>query len=79
MIEVRLPEYEAECSAYLSFWYKQEGENVDAGEELLEIETDKAALMIEAPATGRLVQILVQEDEPVQTGQVVGLLEPTKD
>ncbi|HIE52452.1 MAG TPA: dihydrolipoyllysine succinyltransferase [Armatimonadetes bacterium] len=74
-VEVKVPEFETECQAYLSFWYKQEGEEVTAGEDLVEFETDKAAVTVEAPATGKLAQIFVGEDEEITSGQVVGIIE----
>ena len=37
-------------------WYKKEGQAVQKGEPLLEVETDKAVLDIEAPASGTLVR-----------------------
>ena len=55
-VEVRIPDYgEAKCSTKLSFWYKDEGEKVQQGEELAEFETDKAAFTIEAPVAGTLM------------------------
>ncbi|NPV86204.1 MAG: 2-oxo acid dehydrogenase subunit E2 [Anaerolineae bacterium] len=39
-------------------WYKTEGETVQAGEPLLNVETDKVALDVEAPASGTLLKIL---------------------
>ena len=39
-------------------WRKQEGELVAEGEPLFELETDKAAVEVEAPFAGRLVRIL---------------------
>jgi pyruvate dehydrogenase E2 component (dihydrolipoyllysine-residue acetyltransferase) len=46
-------------------WYKQEGDLVEEGEPLLEIETIKAMTDIDVPNTGTLVRILVQEGETV--------------
>src|SRR5689334_6647389 len=41
-------------------WYKQEGENVVKDEPLFSVQTDKAALDVEAPATGILCQVSAQ-------------------
>jgi len=46
-------------------WKKQEGEAVDKGEIILEIETDKAIAEVESPASGVVKQILVPEGETV--------------
>jgi pyruvate/2-oxoglutarate dehydrogenase complex dihydrolipoamide acyltransferase (E2) component len=46
-------------------WYKKEGDSVQEGEPLLEIETIKSTTDVPAPGTGILVHILVQEGEVV--------------
>lgn len=47
-------------------WYKREGEAVTQGEKLYAIETDKATLDIEAPASGILRQITAQPGQKVK-------------
>src|SRR5215216_6668309 len=49
-------------------WLKQEGEQVEADEPLLEVSTDKVDTEIPAPASGVLQSIKVQEDETVEVG-----------
>src|SRR3982750_1241606 len=49
-------------------WLKQEGEQVEADESLLEISTDKVDTEVPSPASGTLTQILVQEGETVDVG-----------
>jgi pyruvate dehydrogenase E2 component (dihydrolipoamide acetyltransferase) len=49
-------------------WLKQVGEDVAVGDELVEIETDKANMAYEADVAGKLTEILVQEDETVPIG-----------
>ena len=46
-------------------WYRKEGDPVQQGEPLLEIETIKSTTDIPAPGTGILARILVQEGETV--------------
>jgi 2-oxoglutarate dehydrogenase E2 component (dihydrolipoamide succinyltransferase) len=58
----------------LTSWLKKEGEKVEEGEELFELETDKATVAVPAPAAGAL-HILVQGGSDVEIGQVVGELE----
>jgi pyruvate dehydrogenase E2 component (dihydrolipoamide acetyltransferase) len=55
-------------------WLKAEGEPVRKGEPLLEIETDKATMEVEAPASGLLLKILVTPDQVVPVGDVIGLI-----
>jgi len=49
-------------------WLKQVGEDVAVGDELVEIETDKANMAYESDVAGKLIEILVQEDETVPIG-----------
>jgi pyruvate dehydrogenase E2 component (dihydrolipoamide acetyltransferase) len=49
-------------------WLKQVGDEVAVGEELVEIETDKANMAYEADVAGTLSEILVQEGETVAIG-----------
>ncbi|TML85468.1 MAG: 2-oxoglutarate dehydrogenase, E2 component, dihydrolipoamide succinyltransferase [Actinobacteria bacterium] len=49
-------------------WLKQEGEQVEADEPLLEISTDKVDTEVPSPGSGTLTQILVQEGETVEVG-----------
>lgn len=55
-------------------WLKAEGEMLRAGEPVMEIETDKAVLEIEAPASGRLADVRAREGEDVPVGQAVALI-----
>jgi pyruvate dehydrogenase E2 component (dihydrolipoamide acetyltransferase) len=52
-------------------WLKEEGEPVAQGEPIMEIETDKATVEIEAPASGILRGICVGEGVEVPVGQTV--------
>jgi pyruvate dehydrogenase E2 component (dihydrolipoyllysine-residue acetyltransferase) len=49
-------------------WLKQEGDEIAVGDELVEIETDKANMAYEADVAGTLSEILVQEGETVAIG-----------
>src|SRR5262245_62714973 len=53
-------------------WLKQEGEQIEADEPLLEISTDKVDTEVPSPASGTLTQILVQEGETVDVGTKLG-------
>jgi pyruvate dehydrogenase E2 component (dihydrolipoamide acetyltransferase) len=56
-------------------WFKSEGDAVAKGEPLLEVETDKSVLTIEAYADGVLDSIIVPAGEEADSLQVIGLLE----
>src|SRR5688500_18323937 len=49
-------------------WLKQEGEEIQADEPLLEISTDKVDTEVPSPGSGVVQQILVQEGETVDVG-----------
>ncbi|TKB90627.1 MAG: 2-oxo acid dehydrogenase subunit E2 [Nitrospira sp.] len=55
-------------------WKKREGDPVQAGEALAEIETDKAVMDLEAFASGILRKILVQNGETVESGKLLGVI-----
>ena len=55
-------------------WYKQEGENVAKDEPLFSIETDKATLDVEAPASGVLRQVSAQPGDEVRVLSAIALI-----
>jgi len=55
-------------------WKKREGDLVQAGEALAEIETDKAIMDLEAFASGILRKILVQDGATVMSGTLIGVI-----
>ena len=55
-------------------WLKREGEEVKEGEPLLEIETDKVSMEIEAAFTGVLIQIMATAGDIVPVTQVIGYI-----
>ena len=69
---------ESITSGILTAWIKKEGEQVEGGEDLFELETDKATVAVPAPADGTL-HILIEEGREVEIGQVVGDLTVAED
>src|SRR5688572_9299571 len=55
-------------------WNKKEGDKVRAGEEVADVETDKATMPMEAFESGTLAAILVKEGEKVAVGGVLAVL-----
>ncbi|MEA2292280.1 MAG: hypothetical protein QOF17_1303, partial [Solirubrobacteraceae bacterium] len=55
-------------------WLKQEGEQVEVDEPLLEVSTDKVDTEIPSPAAGVLTKILVAEDETVEVGAELAVI-----
>jgi pyruvate/2-oxoglutarate dehydrogenase complex dihydrolipoamide acyltransferase (E2) component len=58
----------------LASWLKGEGQSVQEGEELFELETDKATVAVPAPASG-ILHIQVEAGSDVKIGAVVGVVE----
>src|SRR5215207_3037525 len=55
-------------------WNKKEGDKVRAGEEVADVETDKATMPMEAFESGTLAAILVKEGQRVAVGGVLAVL-----
>jgi pyruvate dehydrogenase E2 component (dihydrolipoamide acetyltransferase) len=62
-------------NARLVRWLKNVGDTVKTGEPLLELETEKSVVEIEATMSGRLVEILLQTDEEAKVGDRVAWVE----
>lgn len=72
-VEVILPKVDMDMeSGQISRWYAKEGDLITKGQVLFEIETDKAAMEVDAPATGILRNVTAQEGATVPVGQAVG-------
>jgi pyruvate dehydrogenase E2 component (dihydrolipoamide acetyltransferase) len=55
-------------------WIKSEGDEVQVGDELVEIETDKANMVYESDSAGTLIEIVAKEDETLPIGEVIARL-----
>ena len=55
-------------------WMVAEGETVTAGDPLLEIETDKVTVSIDAPASGVLSAVRVDEGDEMPVGRVIAFI-----
>ena len=74
--ELVMPKLRPEMtSGVLCAWLKEEGDRVEAGEPLYEIETDKVVNQIEATASGVLKKQLWEEGDQVVPGAPVAILE----
>jgi pyruvate dehydrogenase E2 component (dihydrolipoamide acetyltransferase) len=61
----------AQETGKLIAWRKKEGDRVTKGEPLLEIETDKAVVEVEAPADGVLAGVKASEGAEIPVGQTI--------
>lgn len=55
-------------------WVKKEGDPVESGDVVVEVETDKATMEVEAMGSGVLRKILVAENSTVPTGTILGVV-----
>jgi pyruvate dehydrogenase E2 component (dihydrolipoamide acetyltransferase) len=76
-IEIRMPRLASDMeSADVVTWLAQPGDRIEKGDVLLEVETEKSTVELEAPATGVLAEVLVPAGTPdVEVGRVLGLLD----
>jgi 2-oxoglutarate dehydrogenase E2 component (dihydrolipoamide succinyltransferase) len=74
--EVKIPKWglTIETMTILS-WLKGVGDEVEKGEPICEVETDKAESEIESPEAGRVVELVAQEGDECTVGQVIAILE----
>jgi pyruvate dehydrogenase E2 component (dihydrolipoamide acetyltransferase) len=64
----------AQDSGRVIRWLSAEGEAVHKGQPLIEIETDKVTVELEAPADGTLVQVTAHPGDDVPVGNVIALI-----
>ncbi|WP_097971988.1 2-oxoglutarate dehydrogenase, E2 component, dihydrolipoamide succinyltransferase [Streptomyces sp. gb14] len=75
-VSVTLPALgESVTEGTVTRWLKAEGEHVEADEPLLEVSTDKVDTEIPAPASGVLSSIKVAEDETVEVGAELAVID----
>ena len=69
---------ESITEATVSKWLKNIGDNFEADEPLVEIETDKITVEVPAPHAGSLKEIKVSEGTDVEIGGILGILDESK-
>lgn len=75
MYEIKIPSLgESITQATLLKWHKKQRDQINLDDLLLEIETEKVTMEVRAQAKGILESVLIQADQTVQIGQVVGLI-----
>ncbi len=76
LIEVKVPQLsESVSEATLLSWHKREGDYVERGENLIDIETDKVVLELPAAQAGVLSKIVKEEGAVVTSGEVIAMLD----
>ncbi|EHL97987.1 Biotin-requiring enzyme, partial [Acetobacteraceae bacterium AT-5844] len=75
MTEILVPTLgESVSTATVARWMKKAGEAVAADEPLVELETDKVTVEVNAPAAGVLEAIAADEGAEVEPGAVLGVI-----
>lgn len=79
LYEVKLPKLgdkgNGPETATVVFWLVEEDDDVKQDDDLVELQTDKAAFTVQAPKAGTLIEKLVLEDDEVLVGDVLCLIE----
>ena len=76
LAEVRVPQMgESVVEATITRWLKKEGETVDAGEAIVELETDKVNVEVPADQAGVLQSIAEPEGATVNVGALLATVE----
>ncbi|HEY2026478.1 MAG TPA: 2-oxoglutarate dehydrogenase complex dihydrolipoyllysine-residue succinyltransferase, partial [Gemmatimonadaceae bacterium] len=76
MTAIKVPPLgESIVEATVSRWTKKEGEHVEAGDTLVELETDKITVEVPAPSSGALASRTAKEGDVVHVGDVLGELQ----
>ena len=79
MTNIVVPELgESVVEARVARWLKKEGDRVEVGEALVELETEKVDLEVNADKSGVLASITRQEGEDVKIGELLGVVDETE-
>jgi 2-oxoglutarate dehydrogenase E2 component (dihydrolipoamide succinyltransferase) len=75
-VEIRVPQMgESVTEGTIANWTKKVGERVEQDELLVEIETDKVTMEVNAPASGVLTEIIANKGDAVGIGALLGVLD----
>ena len=75
-VELKMPELGTEVTeAQIDMWLKGVGDDVSSGEEIVAVTTPKVSCELEAPETGKIAEILVEEDAVVGVGTVLAIID----
>ncbi len=79
MIDVVVPAEQEGTRAVVRAWLKNVGDRVEENDPLVELETDKVAMEVPAPASGVLREILLHSDDDAVPGAVLARIAPAVD
>ncbi|MBM7094531.1 2-oxoglutarate dehydrogenase complex dihydrolipoyllysine-residue succinyltransferase [Bacillus sp. H-16] len=76
MIEIKVPELaESVTEGTVAQWLKQPGDQINKGDDIVELETDKVNVEISADESGTLKEALFEEGDTVKVGDVIAMIE----
>jgi 2-oxoglutarate dehydrogenase E2 component (dihydrolipoamide succinyltransferase) len=76
MIDIVVPHEQEGTQAVVRAWLRKVGDRVEIDDPLVELETDKVAMEVPAPAAGILREILLESDAEALPGAVLGRIAP---
>ena len=76
MYELKLPDLgeDGGIEAVVSLWHFEEGDDIHEGDDLVEMTTDKATFNVPTPISGILSEIVSDEGETVEVGEILAVL-----
>ena len=76
MVKVVLPELgEGITKATLSYWFFKHGQRVNQDDDLVELTTDKSTFNLPSPSSGVISEIICNEGDTVEVGQVLAVID----
>ena len=79
-VEVEMPQMgESVMEGTVIEWAKKVGDEIEEDETLLEIATDKVDTEVPSPQSGIIVEIMAEEGETIEVGQVIAVIETDKE
>jgi len=79
-VELRLPKIGMTMQeGTVAHWYVGVGDAVKKGDDMCEVDTDKANAVVPAPCTGRVVELLVGLEGVAEPGDVLAVIESDQD
>jgi len=75
-VDLKVPQIgESVASVFIAGWLKQVGEAVEAGDPIIEVDSDKASMEVPSPVSGVLTEQLCEEGDEVSIDAVLGRIE----
>ena len=79
-INIKMPKWGIDMKeGKITQWFKKEGDRIDKGEDLFEVETEKNTNKVQSPFKGRLSQIFIPAGISVPVKVVVAILDKPED